>query len=89
MSIKDKKPDTRITLVRWLGFFLMQALNVPHVASAIMGGPVMPTASLLFITGGLFCYLIDAIYHRYWLHIITSAIGVFCNGLILAIVLMR
>ena len=65
--------------IPWVGFALMQAMNIPNVIKAIQTGESMPIASVTMLIIALCCYLVDAISRNCKLHIVSSIIGIVSN----------
>lgn len=63
-------------IIPWLGFGLMQSMNIPNVIHAAKTGTSMPIASVVMLTLALVCYLTDAIRKRCALHIVSSTLGI-------------
>ena len=82
-KIEQKKRINIIELVPWLGFALMQTMNIPNVIQALKTGQSMPVASVVLLLSALCCYMVDAIRRRLVLHIVSSGIGLLSNGIVL------
>lgn len=73
-------------LVSWVGFALLQGLNVPSIYYAYTTGQAMPVVSLLMMLGAMACYFYDALKRRYWLHVATTLAGFLGNLTVLLLV---
>jgi len=89
MSKTEKNPviATLLTYIPWVGFALMQAMNIPNVIKAIQTGESMPIASVIMLIVALFCYLTDAINRKCKLHIVSSIIGIVSNCVVLGFII--
>ncbi len=76
-----------LSYIPWVGFALMQAMNIPNVIKAIQTGVSMPIASVTMLIIALFCYLIDAVSRKCHLHIVSSIIGIVSNLVVLWFIL--
>ena len=65
-----------IALIPWIGFGLMQSMNIPNVIHAAKTGTSMPVASVLMLTAALTCYLVDAVRRHCTLHMVSSTLGI-------------
>jgi len=72
-----------LNYIPWVGFALMQAMNIPNVIKAIKTGQSMPIASVTMLIIALCCYLLDAINRECKLHIVSSIIGIVSNFVVL------
>lgn len=82
----DKLKTVLIRLIPWIGFALMQSMNIPNVIQALKTGQSMPVASLVMLIAALCCYLFDSIRRRCTLHIVSSTIGIVSNTTVLIFV---
>jgi uncharacterized protein with PQ loop repeat len=78
---------TVLKYIPWIGFALMQAMNIPNVIKAIQTGVSMPIASVTMLIIALCCYLADAINRKCHLHIVSSIIGIVSNVVVLWFIL--
>jgi hypothetical protein len=74
---------TILKYIPWIGFGLMQMMNIPNVIKAIETGVSMPVASVVMLVIALCCYLTDAINRNCHLHIVSSIIGITSNLVVL------
>ena len=74
---------TILKYIPWVGFALMQAMNIPNVIKAVQTGVSMPIASVIMLVVALCCYLADAINRNCQLHIVSSIIGIVSNLVVL------
>lgn len=65
-----------LPMVPWIGFGLMQSMNIPNVIHAAKTGVSMPIASVIMLTLALCCYLTDAIRKKCYVHMASSTIGI-------------
>ena len=72
-----------LAFIPWIGFGLMQSMNIPNVIQAVKTGVSMPIASLIMLCLALVCYLIDAIRRDCKLHMVSSSIGITSNLVVL------
>ena len=70
-------------MIPWLGFSLMQIMNIPNVIKAIETGSSMPIASVLLLIGALACYWYDAIRRNCKLHMVSGCVGITSNLVVL------
>lgn len=82
----NKLKELFVFLVPWLGFGLMQSMNIPNVIQALKTGQSMPVASLVMLIAALCCYLFDSVRRRCKLHIVSSSIGIISNTTVLVFV---
>jgi len=75
--------QTFLKYIPWVGFALMQAMNIPNVFKAVETGVSMPVASVVMLITALFCYLADAVNRKCQLHIVSSIIGIVSNLVVL------
>lgn len=75
--------NSLLKYIPWVGFALMQAMNIPNVIKAVQTGQSMPIASVTMLIIALCCYLVDAISRNCQLHIVSSLIGIVSNLVVL------
>ena len=80
---QNKYVRALLAYIPWVGFGLMQMMNIPNVIVAIKTGISMPIASIVLLVVALFCYLTDAINRNCKLHIMSSIIGITSNLVVL------
>ena len=80
---RNKYLQAFLSYIPWVGFGLMQMMNIPNVIVAIKTGVSMPIASIILLVTALFCYLTDAITRKCKLHIVSSIIGITSNLVVL------
>lgn len=72
--------STKITkvmdFVPWVGFGLMQTMNIPNVIAAAETGASMPVASIILLIMALSCYLFDAIRRDSTVHMVGSSLSI-------------
>lgn len=87
MKNKNTPLKQFLKYIPWVGFGLMQAMNIPNVITAIKTGVSMPIASVIMLITALCCYLADAINRKCQLHIVSSIIGIISNLVVLGFIL--
>lgn len=79
----NKYKQALLAYIPWVGFGLMQMMNIPNVIVSIKTGVSMPIASIVLLITALCCYLVDAITRKCKLHIVSSIIGITSNLVVL------
>ncbi len=72
-----------LNMVPWVGFALMQTMNIPNVLAAAKTHTSMPVASIVLLIMALLCYLTDAIRRGSTVHIVGSTMGIISQLVIL------
>ena len=80
---ENKIKSTLNFLIPWLGFSMMQIMNIPNVIKAMETGQSMPIASVVLLISALACYWYDAIRRQCKLHMVSGCVGITSNLIVL------
>ena len=80
---KSNIKELVLGLIPWIGFALMQCMNIPNVIQAVETGVSMPVTSVIMLIAALCCYLVDSVRRKCKLHMVSSTIGITSNIVVL------